>query len=392
MINEQELRKLLLDKLEAYTSEVYKLNDFMAKNPEIGYKEFKSSAAIVDLLRDHNIKIEYPFAGFDTAFKGIINPEKKNRMALLAEYDALIDLGHACGHCASGSASVLAALAFKSVENQLDFGVDIIGTPNEEDLGSKSFMANKGVFDNYDFAAMVHMGGISSVKVNFIAMYGLGVIWTGAASHAGSAPEQGRNALNAARLFMDAIDMMRQHIIQDARMHGYIKNGGSASNIVPEKAEIEFMVRAPKKKELLYIMDWAKDCARAAAMATKTDVEMFSPSEPFYDLHISELEEKIMCDCYKDLEIDFESKKTGLTGSSDIGNVDYHCPVFHPIMSIGKNLQVHTRPFAEEMLKPNTHNAIKNAAAFLVTIGAKLYGNEKLLTRLKTEHREYRGY
>ena len=170
MADEKQLRDLLLKQLDTFEDEVYAVNDFMAENPEIGSQEYNSSAAIVKLLRKYGIETEYPYEGFETAFKGVINPEKKNRMALLAEYDALRGLGHACGHCASGSASVLAALAFNAVKDQLDFGVDIIGTPDEEIAGIKCLMADRGIFDGYDFAIMVHMGGFNTVEVNFIAL------------------------------------------------------------------------------------------------------------------------------------------------------------------------------------------------------------------------------
>lgn len=392
MIDEKQLRSLLLEKAEPYLDEIYALNDSMARNPETGSVEYKSSAAIVELLRKYGIETEYPFAGFDTAFKGMINPEKKERMALLAEYDALRGLGHACGHCASGSASVLAALAFNAVRDQLDFGVDIIGTPDEEIAGIKCLMADQGIFDGYDFAIMVHMGGFSTVEVKFIALDGTGFIWKGKPAHAAGAPEQGRNALNAARLFMDATDMMRQHVIQEARMHGFIKNGGAASNIVPEEAEIEFLSRAPKRADLNYITDWVKDCARAAALATKTEVEIFPVGEPFHELHISELGKETMESCYRELGFDFVSGESGMTGSSDIGNVDYRCPAFHPIMGIGKNYQCHTQEFADEMTKPNAHEAIKNAASVMIAMGAKLYGNRELLAKIKAEHKAYRGY
>ena len=392
MADEKQLRDLLLKQLDTFEDEVYAVNDFMAENPEIGSQEYNSSAAIVKLLRKYGIETEYPYEGFETAFKGVINPEKKNRMALLAEYDALRGLGHACGHCASGSASVLAALAFNAVKDQLDFGVDIIGTPDEEIAGIKCLMADRGIFDGYDFAIMVHMGGFNTVEVNFIALDGLGFKWKGEAAHAAGAPEKGRNALNAARLFMDATDMMRQHIIQEARMHGFIKNGGSASNIVPELAEVEFLTRAPKRSDLNEISAWVKECAKAAAMMTKTEVEMFPVGEPFHELHISDLGRKTMEECYTSLGLDFVSGKAAMTGSSDIGNVDYRCPAFHPIMGIGKNYECHTPEFAGEMATPNAHKAIKNSAAVMLAMGAKLYTDKELLEQIKAEHKAYRGY
>lgn len=391
MIDEKMTRDLLLEKMDDYQKEIYALNDFMAENPETGSEEFESSKAIVSLLRKHGIETEYPFAGLNTAFKGSINPEKKERMALLAEYDALRGLGHACGHCASGSASVFAALVLNEVKDQLDFGVDIIGTPDEEISGCKCIMADLGVFDGYDFAAMVHMGPFSTADSQFIALDGLGFKWHGQPAHAAAAPQLGRNALNAARLFMDATDMMRQHIIEEARMHGFIKNGGAASNIVPDFAEIEFLTRAPRREDLNDITAWVRDCAKAAALATRTEVEMFLVGEPFHELHISDLGRKTMCSCFDDLGIEY-ADKSGMTGSSDIGNVDYKCPAFHPIMGIGIDDNCHTQEFADAMTREKTHEAIRNSAAYLLTMAAKLYGNPQLLQQIKEEHKVYRGY
>jgi len=391
-MKEKDFRELLISQMAPFEEEVIKLNDFMAENPECGSEEYESSKAIVELLRKYGIDVEYPFAGFDTAFKGVINPEKEKRMALLAEYDALRGIGHACGHCASGSASVLAALALNSIKDQLDFGVDIIGTPDEEINGDKCYMAEDGVFDGYDFAIMVHMGGFSTAEVSFIALDGLGFKWHGQPAHAAAAPEKGRNALNAARLFMEATDMMRQHIIQEARMHGFIKNGGAASNVVPDLTEIEFLTRAPRREDLNDITAWVRECAQAAAMATRTEVEMFLVGAPFHELHISDLGRETMEACFDDLGLEYVKGKSAMTGSSDIGNVDYRCPAFHPIMGIGKNYDAHTKEFAEEMTCSGTHQAIRNSAAYLLTMTAKLYTNEELMAKIKAEHKAYRGY
>ena len=392
MIEEKQLMTLLMEPIDGFLKEVIAINDYMAKNPETGMEEVNSSSAIVKLLKANGIQTQYPYANLNTAFIGRINPEKEHRVALLAEYDALRGMGHACGHCASGSASVLAALAINAVKDKLDFGVDIIGTPDEEINGGKCIMADAGVFDNYDFAAMVHMGGFNTVEVNFIALDGLGFIWRGQSAHAAAAPQTGRNALNAARLFMEATDMMRQHIIPEARMHGFIKNGGQASNIVPDFTEIEFLTRAPRRKDLNEITAWVKDCAQAAALATKTEVEIFPVGEPFHELYISDLEKDLLQDCFSAIGAEVEKERCGMTGSSDIGNVDYKCPAFHPVMGIGKPYECHTKEFAEEMTKEGTHKAIDNSARLLICLISKLYGNQEILNKLKAEHKTYRGY
>ena len=384
----EQLKEILLAKIREYAAQAFDLSDAMAREPEIGLEEFKSSRAIVDLLRSHGVEVEYPFAGFDTAFCGRIAPERERRMALLAEYDALRGLGHACGHCASGSSSVLAALAFRDLQEEYDFGVDIIGTPDEEFSGAKCLMAKDGIFDRYDFVAMVHMGPKTTADVAFIALDGIGLKWHGRSAHAAGEPWTGRNALNAAYLFMNMTDAMRQHIIPEARIHGIIKNGGSASNIVPELAEVEFLTRAPRRKDLDGITEWVKDCGRAAALATQTELELFPLCEPFYELYSSPLRKEAVEDCFRELGLAFSPEK-GMSGSSDIGNADSRCPAFHPTMSIGKPYSCHTKEFAEAMPTEETHEAIVNAASVLALLTANLYGRPEVLEAIQAEHRAY---
>lgn len=388
----QELKNGLLEKIEALSPAAFALSDRMAREPELGSEEYKSSAAIVALLRENGIEVEYPFAGFATAFRGRIAPERRSRMALLTEYDALRGLGHACGHCASGSSSVLAALAFASMVEEFDFGVDIIGTPDEEFLGIKADMAELGVFDNYDFVAMAHMGPHTTAEVQFLALDGIGIRWHGKPAHAAGEPWAGRNALNAARLFLDAVDMMRQHIKPDVRLHGCIKNGGIASNIVPELAEIEFLTRAPKRTELNDVTAWVKDCAQAAALATRTEAEIFPLCKSYHELYVSELEKEAMVECFRELGLDYRAGEIGMTGSSDIGNADYRCPAFHPTVSIGKPYTCHTQEFADAMLSEETHRAIVRAASLLALLTIKLYTDPKRLQAIRADHKAYRGY
>lgn len=375
-----------------YEADVMALNDSLAKNPEIGGEEYESSKKMVELLRKNGMEVEYPFDGIATAFFAKINPEKANRAALLVEYDALPGVGHACGHCASGSASILAALALNHVKDQLDFGIDVIGTPDEEYRGCKCKMADDGVFDGYDFAAMVHMSSFNVAKADFIALDARSFKFYGKPAHAAQAPEKGRNALNAARLFLDATDMMRQHIIPEARLHGYIKNGGSASNVVPEFTEIEFLSRAPQRKDLTDITNWVEECAQAAAMATRTRCEIEEIGWPFHDLYISKPGQALMEEIFAELDMPvIEDGAESTAGSSDIGNVDYRCPAFHPMASIEQDLLLHSHEFAQAMLDPSTHKAVVNSAKWLVTLVAKLYGDPQRMQEIKAAHKAYRG-
>lgn len=382
------LEQAMLGSLGAYSDEIFALSDYMAQNPEIGSMEFKSSERIVKMLGDHGMKVEYPFAGLPTAFRAEINPEAKRRAALMSEYDALPEIGHACGHCASGSASAMAALVLHEFRGECDFGIDLIGTPDEEMTGGKCYMVEEGVFDGYDFAAMVHMGATSGFMSNVIALDGMLIRYKGVPAHAAGAPEKGRNALNSARLFFDAVDMMRQHIIPEARLHGYIRSGGSASNVVPEYSEIEFLSRAPMRKDLDEITEWVKECARAAAIATRTEFEIERLGKPFHDMYVSKPGAELITRIYEEMGLEMEERKG--SGSSDVGNVDYVCPAFQTLMGIGQNIGTHTREFAEAMTDPRTHAAIVNAAKFLIKLVTKLYGSPDLLESVQEAHRKHR--
>lgn len=376
---------------EEYGKEVIALNDYLADNPELGFEEYNSSKAIVDLLRKHGITVEYPFNNMDTAFKGTINPGKIKKFAILTEYDALRGLGHACGHCASGSISVLAALALNKIKDDLDAQIDIIGTPDEEVMGGKIYMAKDGVFDSYDTAIMIHMHGKNAVSMAFLALDAYIYKFTGAPAHAASEPWNGRNALNAVRLTFDALDMMRQHVTDDVRVHGYIKDGGTASNIIPYRAEAEICLRARERNNLDYVVGWAHDIGKAAAMATRTSVEIELLGEKYHDLSQKETGNKILEEIFRDLGRDLTPVSEVGSGSSDAGNVDYICPVFHPIISIGNNFNVHTKEFADEMKSSGTHAAIIEGGEIIARFLKILSEDTEKLEQIKKEYRRNRN-
>jgi amidohydrolase len=179
----------------------------------------------VDLLKEAGFDVEYPFAGIPTAFRGR-KGKGGPKVALLVEYDALPGIGHACGHNLSGAMSTLAGMALASVSDELDGEIHVIGTPAEETNGAKVAMSEKGVFDDLDLALMLHCGGcLSFVRYESLAVDALEFIFNGKASHASASPWMGRNALNGVQLFFHAVDMLRQHLPPEVRMHGIITSG-----------------------------------------------------------------------------------------------------------------------------------------------------------------------
>jgi metal-dependent amidase/aminoacylase/carboxypeptidase family protein len=146
------------------SSEAIACSDYLADHPELSGIEYKSSKKIVNILKKYGFKIEMPFIGIQTSFKGSLKGEGKVKIAFLLEYDALPGIGHACGHCVSASISLLAGLGFSLNRDLLLGELDLIGTPAEETNGAKVDMLKKGVFDNYNLVIMIHMANRNSIR------------------------------------------------------------------------------------------------------------------------------------------------------------------------------------------------------------------------------------
>lgn len=369
--------------IEKYKNEVLLLNDYMADNPEIGGEEVLASKAMVDLLKKYDIQIEYPFNNMDTAFRGIINPHMERKAAILVEYDALRGIGHGCGHCASGSISILAALVLNEMKDKIPAQIHIIGTPDEEMRGGKVPMVNDGVFNGFDFAIMIHMNNINALYSQTLALDAYEISFHGKPAHAASAPWEGRNALNAMRLFFDATDMMRQHVKDDVRIHGYIQNGGDASNTVPHMSKAEVLVRAKERNYLDDVSSWVLDCAKAAALATRTTYGIKEVGEKYDGLKRNLPGELQLKKIYEDMNLPLIDISHLAGGSSDIGNVSSVCPAFHPYISIGEDYSVHTEEFAGVMKEEKTHQAILDGGKIISQFVVDMYNDAELLNEVK---------
>lgn len=380
--------KYIIDK---YSKEILDLNDYMADNPEISGEEYESSRKIVEVLSSHGLEVVYPYSGLKTSFKATINKGKERKAAVLVEYDALRGLGHACGHCASGSISILAALVLNDIKDSIDAQIDIIGTPDEEMHGSKATMANMGVFDEYDFAIMIHMSKDNYIFSKSLALDAYDFIYRGKPAHAAGAPWEGKNALNGLRLFLSSIDMMRQHVKDDVRIHGIIKEGGVAANIVPDYVRAELSVRSLERSYLNEVSDWVMDCAKAAALATKTEVEVIQIGEKYNEQINNTIGSQLLEDIYSNLGIETVDNYELISGSSDIGNVDYICPVMQPYLSIGEEYGLHTEEFAQAMKNEKTHEAILKGGEIIASFITTIYEDIELLNKMKEEHRQKRN-
>jgi amidohydrolase len=381
--------------LETFAEKAYSLSDHLAANPEVSEQEFTASRLHVDFLRTCGFTVEYPFAELPTAYSAVLGDGKRPKVALLAEYDALPEIGHACGHNVHGAMTLLAAAGLAPVMNRLNGTLWIVGTPAEETNGAKVSMAARGIFDDTDLAMMIHSGaGKSFVRYRCLAMDAIEFTFKGKAAHAAAMPWEGHNALNGVQLLFHAVDMLRQHVRPEVRMHGIVREGGAAPNIVPESASARFYFRAPWRTYLNELMEKIYNCARGAALATETSVTWRNYEASFDNLKPNPTAESMMEEVFRDLHIPVHSAPEP-RGSSDVGNVSFRCPALQPVLALTEEpLALHTREFAALCASSAVHPSILLGAKALALGALRTFLDEELRKSMREDFRsgEERGY
>ncbi len=257
----------LRDELVALSREIH-------ADPELAYAEHHAVARIASLLERHGHRVERSVGGLETAFRARVGPPG-DCVALLAEYDALPDVGHGCGHNLIAMSNVGAFLLAAEARDRLEIGIELIGTPAEENGGGKLDLLDAGSFGNAVAVLSSHPGGDTwETGSTTLGIVSKRVGYHGLASHAAVSPEKGRNALNGViRLFV-GVDGWRQHLPSDARIHGIITNGGAAQNIVPSYTEAVFGMRSKDVGTLDEMVRTFARIAEGAALQTGTTVEI----------------------------------------------------------------------------------------------------------------------
>lgn len=319
----------------------------IAERPELGLAEHETSRALVEALRGYGWEVEYPYFGMPTAFMGA-RGSGGPVVSFPAEYDALPEIGHACGHNVNGAISLLGGIALaRATEGHVAGTIRVVGTPAEETNGAKVAMSAAGLFDDVDFAMMVHAGSEKAKPIyRALALQPIEFTFHGKTSHAAGAPWEGRNALNGAMLFIHALDMLRQHVRPETRMHWVIENGGEAANIIPDLAVVPCYFRSPDTNYLARVVEMVHDAAKGAAMATQTTVEHRQYETPFASFMPNPEAERLMCEVLDELGIAYHSTEQW-GGSTDMSDVSRRCPSIHLSMPItDAHTPAHTRDFA----------------------------------------------
>ncbi len=354
-------------------------------NPELSFEEVRSAAALIAPLREAGFVIEEQLGEMPTAFRATFDSGKPGpTIALLAEYDALVSLGHACGHNLIGTASITAALALKNAIPDLHGRIEVIGTPAEEEGGGKIILAGKGIFDHHDAVMMFHPRDKTMVVRGGLACVDAVFKFYGKAAHAASAPQNGISALDAVIHTFVAINSLRQFFTDDVRVHGIITNGGSATNIVPAYAEAKFLLRANTVKGLGVVRDKVFAAAQGAADMSGARLEIeegLTYAERNNNLALAELFKHNLDILGVDV---VPPPRSGGIGSSDIGNVSQITAAIHPYLRIG-NVMPHTPEFAAAAGSEAGLEAMINAAKALAMTALDLIASPEMLAEVRQE-------
>ena len=359
------LKNTFQKNLDSIHKQLTEVSDWMYENPELGFNEFKTSEYLVKFIESFNGEVVYPTGNLDTAFE-ITYGTDGPLVVLCVEYDALPEIGHACGHNIIATASIGAGLAIKGLVNELGIRVKLLGTPAEEGGGGKIILLENGNFEDAACSMMIHPGYENVVNPTFTTIQQYKVEFFGKDAHAAGAPEEGINALDAQiQLFVNA-STYRQQMVSTNRMHGVITNGGFKPNIIPSYTSSEWYLRALNEGDLSKIESDFKNFVNAAAMATKCEVKIESPDYRYTEIDNN----KTMYELYKEnslsvgreMILQSEAARPGL-GSTDMGNVSLAMPSIHPMLSIDSGGAVNHQPeYAAATLTPGGHKAIYDGA------------------------------
>ncbi|HEY6424391.1 MAG TPA: M20 family metallopeptidase [Pseudonocardiaceae bacterium] len=340
--------------------------------PELAFAEYRSAAKVADLVEAEGFEIQRGVAGLDTAFTATYGAGELV-IGLCAEYDALPELGHACGHNLIAASSAGAALALREVADRLNVTVKLIGTPAEESGGGKVLLLDGGVFDNVAMAMMVHPAPEETCACTSLAITDLGLHYTGKAAHAAAAPHKGRNAADALTVAQVAVGLLRQHLEDKQMLHGIVTHGGAAPNIVPASTSALYYLRAPDVDSLHQLETRVRGCFEAGAVATGCTYEVAQVSPVYTDL----VPDPWLAAAYRAaitglgrVPLNPEGERALRTGSTDMGNVTRALPGIHPTIAIDCGDAVNHQPeFAAACATPSADRAVCDGALALALTG-----------------------
>lgn len=379
------------NEIQSIEQELFRLNDFIHDNPELGNEEFNAVEKLTTTLKNFGFSIQKNVANLSTAFIATFNNNHENlkdplTIGLICEYDALPNLGHGCGHNLQAPSIIGAAVSITKSCKDLNYIIKVIGTPAEETTSGKLPMQKEGIFKELDLALMMHGGDRTTVDIKSLAINKIDFEFIGTPSHAAVAPELGRSALDGVMMLFNGIEYLREHVTNDVRMHGVITNGGQAVNIVPEQANAQFSIRAEKRKNLNNVLKRVYKISDGAALATETQVNIKTLKQMESKVNVQSLNDLLLKNA-EEVGATQITPPRAKTGSTDFSLVTHDVPgaclrtAFVPL-----NTPNHTEAWVEAGKTSEAYKAIQVASKALSYTIIEFLTNPNIRLKIKNEY------
>jgi len=383
----ENLRRQLVEDVERLSPVVENVARSLYDHPELGLEEVFASGKLTDILEHNGFVIERGVAGMKTAFRAS-SGQGRPVIGFMAEYDALPEIGHACGHNLIAAVALVAGIACSDVISPEESSVTwvVLGTPAEETIGGKIVMAEAGVFDDVDVAFIAHPGQRNSAGGESWASWPVEITFRGQASHAGANPQGGVNALDALVQAYIGIRNLRNSLDDSVRIPGIITHGGDAPNVVPDKATARFSIRAKSSKYLQEVLiPRIHAFADGIAIATGTVLE-FSHYEPLFreTLKYPRLQ-SIVERNWRRLGVEIPQQETGTGGGvTDVGAVTWRTPAIQIGFRIG-DAPGHSREFAQSTVSEAGIKGVLLAAKVLALSALDILAQKEVIEEMKRD-------
>lgn len=367
--------------VEAARPEIIELSHRIHAHPEPAFEEHQAATWIAESLRRHGYAVEHPAGSLSTAIRAVRRGGRGGegpRIGILAEYDALPGLGHGCGHNTMAASGVGAAIALAALAEELPGEIVFLGTPAEEHGSGKQIMIDDGLFDGLDAALLYHPCDRSHVESHPLASEDVDVVFTGLQAHASSDPWKGRNALDAMILLFSAVGLWRQQLRPTARVHGIIREGGTAANIIPDRTAAWFMIRSDDVTDYESMRAQFEAMCQAAAIATGTSVEVTFSGWATTMVNNPVLAERFRTNMAAYGVVDMGDDLNA--GSTDMANVSWVCPTIHPDLAIcDEGVAGHSIEFRDAAALPRADETTLLAATLVAQSAYELFTDPDLL-------------
>lgn len=372
-MNLNEVKKELETLAESHREEFEAVSAHIFENPELAYEEKEAQKTLCDLLEKYGFTVTRKAGSLDTAFIAEYDSKKPGKtFAFMAEYDALPEIGHACGHNLIGTSGAGAGVILKEIMEKYEIGgkLRVLGTPAEENGCGKITMLDEGFFEDIDMALIMHPSDMSMADDISFAAVNMTYTFKGHPAHSAACPWKGANALNGVIQMFNAVDSQRLHFKDYTRVHGIILEGGTVPNIIPERAVCRFNLRALDYEYLKEVIEAVNRCAKGAALCAGVEVDIEQHGYLIKDVRNHKtLVEAVEANMDFIGEHHIPRDLTQGIGSTDAGNVTQALPAAQFYIGLREGVGTHTAEFADVSGGPEGRRALLAAVKVLAMTG-----------------------